>query len=389
MQSRRFYQLAFFALLLVALLAVIFWQPWKSGVWRGIGGGTRQRVISAEELGTPQNEYMPVKGAPRQIILFYTGDTLSIPDANTSYTPPEGGVAALSQELLTYQRRIVQYNRERVESEVGDGTKITTDFENGLLGEHPYLLMDYGGWERINDPVGEIYVDVYAQFYDYFNFSAVGSKLYQEVSDEEWQKYRAAAPELKLLVSAGEHNANALESIEIVTRTAHGELWGIAAIPLPDVAGMAKEEAFPLIEKSFGEYVESAAAALATSGCKYSVLMAPGWGTAQYETIQDDPRFTVVIGAHPRVSAAEGYGDLHAGKPLLLPELTPRGRQLGVCHLYWPVAGSAPDMYYLTLRSVQDDQTQPYPYRTQVRDALIRHREQLMALPETDTIQPE
>jgi hypothetical protein len=153
---------------------------------------------------------------------------------------------------------------------------------------------------------------------------------------------------------------------------AHGELWGVAAIPLPDIRGLSKDAAFALIEKKFKEYVDAAASELAASGCKYSVLLAPGWGAAQYESIAEDSRFDVVIGVGQRLAAAEGYGDLTAG-PLFLPELEPRGRQLGICHLYWPVGKPEPDMYYLTLRKVIDDPQQRWPFRQQVSQALSDH----------------
>ena len=59
-------------------------------------------------------------GGPKQLILIYSGETLSIPETNRDYNPPEGGLPALAHQILSYESVIMDFTRARVASEGGD-----------------------------------------------------------------------------------------------------------------------------------------------------------------------------------------------------------------------------------------------------------------------------
>ena len=318
-------------------------------------------------------------GSPRQLILIYSGDTLARAEANLDVSPPEGGLCALAATIVDYQGQIAEYNRRRVENSGGDPTGLGVDYERSLLGEHPYMLLDYGGWGRPNDFAGAPYVELYLAMFEALAYTAVGDKLYARLQPERWQAYRRVAPEeFRLLVSAGERRQDALPAVEIVTREVYGKRWGIVSVPLPP-----PDDPDPLA--SGRQYVESAAALLAQHGCDYSVLLMSEGPSSLYQTLADEAegsglKFTVVIGAPPGLAADDGYyGSVETTKgAMLLPELTGGGREIGVCHLYFSELGDKPEMYYFSRKPCLDDIQQPWPFRPQVAEAVTEH-DQLVA----------
>ena len=318
-------------------------------------------------------------GSPRQLILIYSGDTLARAEANLDVSPPEGGLCALAATIVDYQGRIAEYNRRRVVNAGGDPTGLGVDHERSLLGEYPYMLLDYGGWGRPNDFAGAPYVELYLAMFQALAYTAVGDKLYQRLQPERWEAYRSRAPEgFRLLVSAGEPRSEALPTVQIVTREVYGKRWGIVSVPLPPPDD-------PDPHARSWQYVGEAAALLEEHGCDYSVLLMSEAPSGLYRTLAEEAldtglRFTVVIGAPLGLAADDGYyGTVESGgSTVLLPELTGGGRQIGVCHLYFSELGDRPEMYYFSLKPCIDDVQQPWPFRPQVAAAVAEH-DQLVA----------
>jgi hypothetical protein len=338
---------------------------------------------SGDTASTPPAARPPGQGGPangqaqpaapiKQLILLYTGDTLSAaaPINNNDEAGSilrQGGVSALSAALLEYQRSITALTRQRILDQGGDASGIKADSTAGVLGEHPYLLLDYGGWEREEDSAGAPLVRLQLRMYDYFKYAAVGIKLYQRLDSAQWQAYGKDGYPAGLLNSAGPQRSAAPAAQRVVTRKVHGAKWGIASVPLPPKEG----DPFGAID----DYVEQAAQALADAGCQYRILLCPGGPKELYQRLAKDKRFTVVIGANPPgLCASEGIAKLPADGPLLLPELEWGGQQFGACHLIYPTDGAAPTEYNFSLHKVIDDMESPYPYRKQVAEALAEHR---------------
>jgi len=306
--------------------------------------------------------------APKQLILIYTGDTLSIARANGDYTPPQGGLAALAAAIGDYESQIVDYNRKRVENAGGDASKVRADFASGMLGDNPYLLLDYGGWERPNDPFGDMFVGLYFRLYTDLRYFAVGGKLYEQLAGERWAQYAALTPWPPLVVSAGQPQSGAPAAVPLMTREVYGQRWGVVMAPLPSL-----KDSDP--DARMSQFVEQSAGVLHSSGCRFGVLLAAGGPDSLYKELAKDRRFTVVIGCKLRQAAAPGFGVMPRDGALLLPELQGGGRELGVCHVIWPDKGELPEAYHFELLKVEDDLTKPYPYRQLVHDTNVRHAE--------------
>jgi len=298
---------------------------------------------------------------------MYTGDTLSAVQAPEGFDPPQGGIPALANAIGEYQRKIVTYNQLRVADAGGDPTTVRADRENGMLGEHPYLLLDYGGWERPNDYAGAPYVGLCLRFFKDYGYSAVGSTLYRRLEPERWQQYAAVDSGVKLLVSAGEELGDALPSVRFATREVHGSLWCIVCVPLPRI----DDDPFERIR----QYADEAWDTVLRARAQYSILLLAGGPDQLYRDLGEDGRFTLVIGAPAKLALMPGYGDVVPQRTLLLPDLHPSGRQLGICHLQFGNDGSAPTKYHLLLNDCIEDESQPYPYRTQAQEAVASHEQ--------------
>ncbi len=236
-----------------------------------------------------------------------------------------------------------------------------------MLGEHPYLLLDYGGWERPNDFAGAPLVGQYFTFLEDYQYHAVGSMFYVRLEPERWDAYNEVDPGVELLVSAGTAQGNPLPAVPAVTREVHDRKWCIVAVPLPP------EDDDPLVRTE--QFVDQAWTRARDSGAKQCILMMAGAPEELYRTLADQGLFTIVIGAPKMLAVEPGYGSLTPGKTLLLPELNPSGRQFGVCHLQFGGDGSAPTMYHLLLKDCMEDKDQPYPYRQQAKEAWEEHEE--------------
>ena len=324
------------------------------------GAESQANTASAEGLG-----------APRQVIIIYSGDTLSIPEINSDYKPPQGGLCALAATIADYETQIVDYNRKRVENAGGDPSAVRADFKAGLLGDNPYLLLDYGGWERPNDPYGELFVELQFRLYRDLHYFAVGGKLYEQLDPERWQKYLGLRDAPALLVSAGEARAPALSIRPLATRELQGQLWGVVMAPLPRVEGDPSTR--------IRKFVEAAAGELERADCGFGVLLCAGGPGTLYDELAGDARFDVVIGCKPGKAVDEGFGEMPAAGPLMLPELQGGARQLGVCHIIYPRDGEQPEAFHFLRLTCADDGSQPFPYRQQVEAARLKHGELMVA----------
>lgn len=345
------------------------------------GAGPKAGASPETEAAVPPP--VPELAAPRQLILIYSGDTLSRAGPSLDQSPPEGGLCALAATIADYQGMMVEFNRRRVENAGQDASHLRVDYDAGLLGEHPYMLLDYGGWTRPNDFAGAPYVELYLRMFEALAYTAVGCKLYQRLPAERWDAYTERPPDrFRLLVSAGELRAEALPSVPIVTREVRGRRWGIVHVPLPSDPGPA---AFNSPEEHIGQqaaqldgYVTEAAGRLADNECDYSILLLSEGPSSLYRELAEEAPFTVIIGAPPALSVPEGQGLMPSRGALLLPTLTGNGREIGVCHVYFTETGDKPEMYYFSLKPCIDDVNQPWPFRPQVAEAQAEH-DQLVA----------
>jgi hypothetical protein len=315
----------------------------------------------------------PASGPVKQLILLYTGDTLSIPEANDDYHPPQGGLGALVKAITDYEGQILYYNQQRVENEGGDPTQIRADFERGMIGDNPFVLLDYGLWERPNDASGDMFVKLYLDMFSQLHYTAIGCALYLKLTPERRQQYARILPaQTSLLLSAGELPDAAWPTVNCVTRELYGKRWGVAAIPIPVIAPGAPQEMVKQALAQLNNSADAAYAALRAKGCNYSILLAPSGPKEFYAEVAQSKRFTVVIGGHPASSSSVGRYAMPAGA-LVLPALNGGGRELGICHLSITAGGDKPYQYYFTRQACTDDGSAVYPYRRQVQAAVARH----------------
>jgi hypothetical protein len=310
--------------------------------------------------------------AVKQLVLIYTGDTLSAMQPQVGQTPEGkgarlGGLSALTAALLNYESSITAMARQRVLDSGGDAKNVKTDAERGILGEHPYLLLDYGGWERISDPAGEPYVALQLQMYDYLRYSAVASLLHLNFTPELGKEYKPHA-KFKLLCSAGADEPMAMPRVPILVREAHGARWGMVAVPLPPEKAADQAELF-------AQYIDDAAAQLVKNKCDFGILLCKGAPKKVYAALADDQRFTVVIGASPPAMAApQGFSEIKAGHPVMLPQLNWGGQEFGTCHLIYTAKGNKPVQFNFVRHAAVDDLKSPLPYRKQVVTAIVERK---------------
>ncbi|MCC7477345.1 hypothetical protein IT575_02705 [bacterium] len=326
---------------------------------------------------------MPVpSGDVRQVILIYTGDTISAMESQTQNDPPRGGLCALADTVLGYQREIVEFTAKRVENEGGDPSAVRADFDAGTLGPHPRLLLDYGGWERPNDVIGRPYEQLYCNYFKDFAYTAVGGMRYQELKSELWKSYRGLQNAPTLLLSSGTprdgvDSSETLPIVDLITRECHGQKWGIACIPVP-----APDELTPQNPSTapLDEDYSNAANVINGAGCEMRILMAAGMPASFYKSLEGKTDFDIVIGGPVGLAVPEGMGDLPQSGPLLLPALEKAGRQIGICHLIYSTAGRAPTQYNFILRSTIASGSDKQPYYRQVEATRREHEAQAKKL---------
>jgi hypothetical protein len=336
---------------------------------------SQPRAGAAASTAPPEQPAKPGAPAPqiKQLVLIYTGDTLSaLQPINNNDEAGKilrlGGLSALTAEIISYEHSITAMTRQRVEETGGDVGKVRADAQQGVLGVHPYLLLDYGGWERDGDSAGRGYVELQLRMYRDLKYAAVGMKLYERLTSAAWKSYAGLAVPPVLVNSAGERRREAPPAVPVITRVVHGALWGVAGIPLP-----AKDNPDPFA--AMDGYVEAAAGELAQRGCKFRILLCSGGPKSLYEKLQHDKRFNVVIGvAPPSMAEPQGFGKIRPDGPVMLPELNWGGQEFAACHLIYPTDGEAPAEFNFERHVVQDDLQSPLPYRKQVAAAVSAHQ---------------
>lgn len=320
----------------------------------------------AAEAPKAEAEFVPA--ADKQLILFYTGDTFSQLAANVTYTPAEGGLPALAHALGEEQKRIVEYVQLRLQNEGQDPAQAKADAEQGLLGGHPYMLLDYGGWERIHDPQGDPYVAQYFQFFKDFHFTPVCALNCDTAPEGLWERY-ARLPDAPYFLSCGAV-APPPRSSKIYLRKIHGESWGLTAIPYIETGSLDDNSAITEIQRR----IDAGQSALTGLRCKYMVLAAPNIRQrGVYDKLKEDSRFIAVIGGPPSMAPEEGFGKLGSG-PLMLPALNGGGRELGICHFIYGESGKPLEYNFRRVKVVEDNSA-PYPYRQQCGDLIAAHQQ--------------
>jgi len=300
-------------------------------------------------------------------VLIYSGDTLAKVDAEVRELPVRGGLPALAATIINYEDMITEYNRRRIVNEGGNAEHIGTNLEQGFLGEHPFMLLDYGGWTRPNDFAGAPYVELYMQMFLALKYTAIGSKLYDQLPPERWEAYIEHTPEgFAMLASAGNPQSETLPVVRVVTRDVHGSKWGVVCVPLPRPFEMDAVEGTQA-------YIEQAADELAAANCKYSILLLSEAPSAIYRKLADDPRFTVVIGAPGHLAVPEGYGNVPESGAIILPAVDAGARSIGTCHVYYSDTGNEPLMYNFCAKTCDEDFSLPFPFRKQVEEAKAEH----------------
>jgi hypothetical protein len=310
----------------------------------------------------------------KQVILIYTGDTQSSLQPQTSMEQGQtllkrGGLSALTGAIFAYEQAITAMTRQRVRDSGGDVAKVEANATAGILGAHPYLLLDYGNWERGDDPPGLPWVALQLRMYRDLHYSAVASLRQLRLPLATAKKYAGGG--LPPLVCSIAAPGAALPTAPVITREMHGARWGVAAIPLPAKDG--PDDAV-LMEK----YIDQAAAALQQAQCRFGILLCKGWPKAMYNKLKADKRFTVVIGvAPPALAEPVGFGKVRPEGPVMLPELAWGGVEFGTCHLIYPTGGDAPTEFNFEMHPVVDKDEATLPYRRQV-DAAIAERKKLL-----------
>lgn len=334
--------------------------------------GAAQPVGAGEQQ--PSAAGQPTDGAAiRQLILLYTGDTLSIPQANDDYAPPEGGIGALVKAITDYEGQILYYNQQRVANAGGDASLVRADFERGMLGDNPFMLLDYGLWERPNDPAGQLYVKLFFDMLDQLHYTAAGCTLYPKLSAEILRQYAQLKPKkASLVLSTGAGAETPLAPLACVTRELYGQRWGVVGIPAPVVTPAAPAQMLAQAQSQLADSAAAAEAVLRDYGCTYSILLAPGGPPEFYAELARSKRFTVVLGGHPAAAVGVGRYPWPAGA-LILPALNGGGRELGICHVSFAAGGGTPSEYFFTRQACTDEGAAVFPYRQQVAAAVAEH----------------
>jgi hypothetical protein len=325
-------------------------------------------TASTPDAGTSAQATPPALDAdappPRQLVLMYTGSTFSRPLADFTEQPARGGLPALAQVIIDYQATITRFNQERVANSGGDPSGVVTDHERGFLGEHPYLLFDYGSWCRINDPAGHHYAALYLHMFGSLGYTGIAASRLPKLPPEYAADYARHWPEGLPLIAPDAGVLDGVANMPVYTRMVHGRTWGVAAIPLPPDGG-TREGYAPLLD--------TAHEALTAAGAEYSILLMDDLSGSVVRQLATDTRFTVITGALPAAATPVGQGDLPSDGPLMLPALDAGGKQLGVCHIYYSDTGDRPLQYFLSLKNAVEDKDAPLPFRTQVTEAREAH----------------
>ncbi|MCB1218716.1 hypothetical protein KDL44_15130 [bacterium] len=302
--------------------------------------------------------------APRQIVLIYSGNTHAklLPTGRADLDNLSGGLSALTAEITAVEQEIVQYNRMRVANNGGDASAVRVDLDRGLIGDHPFLLLDYGGWYGNDLLMRPEATAMMLEAFSTLNYSAVALRDWQLLTPAELDVLRPMQPRPLLLNSPGEQPPDVDGLSRSLQRELLGSDWLVLSLPrLPETDREQYDRAMrPLIDACAREFE--------LSGAEHCILLAAEQTGQVYRELQADTRFDVVIGAPGAMSVSEGFGEMPTDGPLLLPHLSDGGTQLARCHLIWTADSDQPLNFFFERREVSDDGNPDLPWRRRIAE---------------------
>ncbi len=301
--------------------------------------------------------------APKQLVLVYTGNTHArlLPAGKAEFDNLTGGLPALAAEVAAVEQEIVQYNRMRVANDGGDPSLVRVDLDAGMIGDHPFMLLDYGGWYSPDLLKVPGHTALMLEAMTQMRYSAVALRDWQLLTPEELALVAGMSPLPPLVNSPGDQPAGLPSVQRVLLREVLGSQWGVASLPrLPE-----------LDRELYGKYIsallDDCAMELELSGAQFRILLAADQTPELYRALATDTRFNVVIGAPAAMSALAGFGEITGERPLMLPHINEGGTELARCHLIWDNESSGPVNYFFERREVHDDGSDFLPWRKRIK----------------------
>ncbi|MCB1188389.1 hypothetical protein KDL29_14595 [bacterium] len=303
-------------------------------------------------------------GAPKQLVLIYSGNIHGrlLPAGSVAMDNLTGGLSALTAEVTAVEQEILNYNRMRVANSGGDASTVRVELDSGMIGDNPFMLLDYGGWynpDLLEHPEQAALV---LEAFSAMQYSAVAMRDWQLLSPDELKLVGGMQPRPLFLNTPGSQPGDISELSRVLVREAQDTDWAVLSLPrLPETER-------ELYDRNILALLDDCAAELAISGAKYSILLAADQTGTVYKALQKDKRFTVVIGAPGTMSPGDGFGELPVDGPLMLPHLTDGGTQLARCHLIWTDESEGPVNFFFERREVKDNGSPDLPWRRRISE---------------------
>lgn len=300
----------------------------------------------------------------KQLVIIYSGNTHAQlrPSGAAEFDNLTGGLPALAAEISAVELELVNYSRAQVANTGGDTAAIRVELDRGLIGEHPFMLLDYGGWSGADLLQYPAYTALMLEAMSELRYTAVALRDWHLFSADELALVAGFSPLPPLVNTPGEQPEQFPQLSRTVLREVHGELWGIVSLPR-------------LSEKDRTRYlqqikvlVEQCAAELELSGAQHGILLAGDQTGDVYRALQHDQRFDIVIGAPGAMSALPGFDEMPLDGPLFLPGLADGGTELGHCHIIWEGDSLRPVHYFFERRTVLDDDSEHLPWRRRIAE---------------------
>jgi hypothetical protein len=298
----------------------------------------------------------------KQLVIVYTGNTHARlwPAGTAKFDNLTGGLPALAAEISAVELELVSLNRAQLANEGRDTSAIRVDLDSGLIGEQPFMLLDYGGWVGADLLQYPAHTALMLEAQRELRYTAVALRDWPLFSAQELALIAGFSLLPTLVNTPGEQPREFEQLSRIVLREVYGELWGIVSLPrLP-------EEDRDKYRQQISELVEQCAAELELSGAQHGILLAGDQTGDVYRELKQDRRFDIVIGAPGAMSAQPGFDEMPEDGPLLLPGLANGGTELGHCHIIWEDDNPLPRHYFFERRSVRDDDSEHLPWRRRI-----------------------
>lgn len=342
------------------------------GAQQPAAGNTPDRdgQSAPEEGNTADGSAAPTEAAPaqmqapKQLVIIYSGNTHARlrPAGKAEYGNLTGGLPALAAEITAVEQEVVQYNRMRVANNGGDPSAVRVDLDAGMIGEHPFMLLDYGGWFSAdlagNPAPSALMLEAMARL----RYTAVALRDWQLLDQQEAAALAGLPAGPTLLNTPGEQPQDVANLQRVVVRDVHGESWGIASLPrLPETDR-------ELYDRYISLLLDECAAELELAGVEYAILLAADQTPSLYRSLATDTRFTAVIGAPAAMSVLAGFSEMPPDGPVMLPHLSDGGTELGRCHLIWEEGSRGPVNVFFERRDVMDSGDPDLPWRSRIEE---------------------